>query len=587
MTTELRNQFGWNVIEENDFKSSVRQVFKQVAQAVSRSAGPYGANTIIEQFGEQHPTKDGWQILKQIRFDNNMHNSIQRMLFNIAAQVVNKVGDGSTTSIIAADKIMDILDGNDELKKIRSKDLQDILFKVSQQISDRIMQAATPISIDEDPDFDRIYKLALVSTNGDKSFASFIQQIYKATNVPSIDFIKSKTNESKVELVSGYQGPISLLDDLFITNEENGTCEISRPWIVQFDHQFTYSVHMPIIQGIVGSIPAHTRLVVCAAHYDKHSLEHFRTHLNNEMRARGTTSVVYTSATLINNKTFDIYNDFAVMTGGRTISENDVREILHHQEQLLDETVKDTDIVEVDISQFIGQVDQIRISAKGSYDTFISGFFNRNAKMYEVTMNDAVSKFKKAQDLNSSMSIVTPEIFELKRRVYKLTGMVGLIHVGGSSSMEKTANMDIVEDAVKASESAFYYGYNPGGTLAIRLAINDILAEKRLEAASVDYTERERQELEVMRLLAQAFTEVFKVVLKNRDEDISVAASSEILLGMEENRQCYDLLTSTYNPDIINPAHTDTEILKAATSIVGLILTSNQYLTIKIGGEYN
>ena len=82
------NPIGWNVINEYDFKKKVKLVFDMVADSLSKSIGPFGQNTIIEQMGDYHITKDGWTILKSIRFDNdNVANTIMRLLLNISAIV--------------------------------------------------------------------------------------------------------------------------------------------------------------------------------------------------------------------------------------------------------------------------------------------------------------------------------------------------------------------------------------------------------------------------------------------------------------------------------------------------------------------
>ena len=101
----MTNKSNWNVISEEEFKTRIRDVFERVADSLSKTLGPYGSTTIIEKYGEMHITKDGWQVLKNIRFDNAIDNNILMMLTRISAQVVIKVGDGSTSSIIAANEI--------------------------------------------------------------------------------------------------------------------------------------------------------------------------------------------------------------------------------------------------------------------------------------------------------------------------------------------------------------------------------------------------------------------------------------------------------------------------------------------------
>lgn len=62
-------QAKWNVITDEEFKSRAIAVFENVSSALSKSLGPYGATTIIENLGEHHFTKDGWAILKRIVYN--------------------------------------------------------------------------------------------------------------------------------------------------------------------------------------------------------------------------------------------------------------------------------------------------------------------------------------------------------------------------------------------------------------------------------------------------------------------------------------------------------------------------------------
>ena len=53
-----------NVIPEDEFRSRTREVFNYVSSVLTRTLGPYGSTTIIEQYGEMHITKDGFMVLK-------------------------------------------------------------------------------------------------------------------------------------------------------------------------------------------------------------------------------------------------------------------------------------------------------------------------------------------------------------------------------------------------------------------------------------------------------------------------------------------------------------------------------------------
>ena len=82
-------------------------------------------------------------------------------------------------------------------------------------------------------------------------------------------------------------------------------------------------------------------------------------------------------------------------------------------------------------------------------------------------------------------------------------------------------------------------------------------------------------------LLRAAFCEVFTKVLGRKYTTEPEAFLHGIVDEAIEKELCYDLITDTYSADVINPCHTDVEILRAATSIVALLLSSNQYISIK------
>lgn len=134
----LENEFAWNVISENEFKKRVRKVFEMVADCLSNTLGPYGSTTILEKFGDVHITKDGWQLLKKISFQDPTNANILQLLINISAQVVIKVGDGSTSSIIAADELLKAIENDSELRNVRPKELLDSLSTVVNKICEVI-----------------------------------------------------------------------------------------------------------------------------------------------------------------------------------------------------------------------------------------------------------------------------------------------------------------------------------------------------------------------------------------------------------------------------------------------------------------
>lgn len=146
---------------------------------------------------------------------------------------------------------------------------------------------------------------------------------------------------------------------------------------------------------------------------------------------------------------------------------------------------------------------------------------------------------------------------------------MGRIIVGGTSTLARNATADLVDDAVKSCESAYRNGYNLGGNLIIPIVIDDILHEGGLSS----------EEENIYKLLRGAFHSVYKTVIYNKYKGDTVVAE-KLLQDSLLNESCYDLVAEEFNDKIINSCETDIEVLKAAVSIVGLITSSNQYLSV-------
>jgi len=275
-----------------------------------------------------------------------------------------------------------------------------------------------------------------------------------------------------------------------------------------------------------------------------------------EYRVRGTSNVVYTRVSLVNNLSHELYNDFAVMVGGEVITEQVASEF--NVEKLYD---------------FIGEVDSISINSK---TTFVKGFTKRNENMYKKIVEDAEAKYNAMEEEYRNKGIIDTKLNEVKQRATKLKGSMGIIHVGGYSTLEKKANYDLVEDAIKACESAYKHGYNCGGSLIIPKTVNNILNETSSSLKDNEHI--------VYSMIYQAFINVYTTVLKNKFIDMSndeiESMIEKCLYNNDDKLVCYDLITDEYVDTIINSCITDIEILKATVSIVSLLISSNQYISI-------
>lgn len=549
-----------NVIKKDEYKERVNAVFQEVSEIMACTLGPYGANTTLEKSGDIVFTKDGWNVLKRISYMDSVMDTILGLLVKIALPVNLRVGDGTTTSIVGANQLLvSVNKFLEEYKHMRPKDVLDNLERIVNAICYHIQQNAT--QIDKDGDLEEIYHLAMVSTNEEEQVARMIQTIYKETGNPSIEFNRSKSNETTYEIVDGYKmNYMTYIDRIFITNDNN-TCDIKNPLILMLDHRMEQDYYESIIEPAMSyAIQQDRRVVIVAPHYDSHLLQKFSRLLTTEFKATKTTKAVYARVSLINNNMHDLYNDFAALSGAQIISEQTAYEIIKGD-------------LEFKPEEFIGSVENMSI---GSDSTYISGFTNKNESMVEILMNDAESKYREVLQNCETNQIMSDEYVNIKQRVSKLRCKMGIINVGGQTELAKTANYHLVEDAVKACESSYLYGYVPGQNIGIQIAIDDLINSGDMSVETFD----------MIISIREAFTNVTKILLSNKfEKDVESFDMDLIIATCKTNQSVVDVHKTTlgdvrYSKDIINSCRTDIEILKAASSIIGLLLSSNQYITM-------
>lgn len=568
-TEDIRNidTHRWNVIPRDEFRDLVRGVFNNAAYILQNTLGPFGATTFIEEYGTNHVTKDGWQLLKYINPENPTDRAILKLLKSIAHQVVVKVGDGSTTSIVASAELLRVIEQSGLLENISPRDLLSKINKTVEEITKEIKKNATEIN--KDGDLEEIRHLAYISTNGDNNIAQMIQKIYQETGNPAISFATSKTNQTKLEILNGYKIDfVTYIDRMFI-NTDDGLSVQNNPMILTFNHRIDEDYYTKIIAPLTNIATANRRkLVVIAPAYTNKLMEKLSVILYSQYNTTKTTESVFLRASLINNNSYDLYNDFAALCGSMVINDTLVKETL--------ELESSEEIIEKAMS-WVGSVEKMEVAEKY---TFISGFINKDEEMLKLLTNDAINKYETILSNTLEFETLTVDLIQAKDRVSKLKCKMGYIHVGGNSEIAKKANYDLVEDAVKACESAYKYGYNNGQNLAIIKASLDILKDM----GEVDENNKDDVIKQVIcNSIVDAFTGVILRIFANKYAKITQDDIKEIINRIKkciDDNTAYDLYEEKYSTEIINSCMTDIEILKSVSSMVALLLSSNQMVSI-------
>ena len=596
-----------NVISEEEYKRRLNLLFEDVAGILSKTLGPFGATSVLDKVGDVMLSKDGWQVLKKLAYMDEVQNTLLGLLVKIAHQVVMRVGDGSTTSIVGANQLLKQIEKIADNTDLRPKQLLDTLEEVVEDVCVRIQQNAVPIN--KDGDLDEIYRLAMVSTNGDEGVAEMIRTIYKETGNPAIEFNTSKGTETTYEVLKGYKLQFMTYIDRIFINNDNGSCKVKRPMILMFNHKLEQEYLETFLQpAIKYAINHDRRLVVVAPYYDSYLLQKFSRDIALEFKATKTTSVVYARASVMDDYRVELFNDFAALCGCEVINENTAYEILHEQ-------------LEYKPEEYIGEVEEIEL---GEQSTFAKGFIKKNEAMLDILEKDAISKYQEMCEANESNTTITEALVNAKQRMSKLKCNMGVINVGGSTELAKVANYDLIEDAVKACESAYLFGVTPGQTLGIQTAICDLKESKKYKNDKIGFM--------FLDAISRAYRDVTRIFLENKfkqnipddlmESIVNRSIREQAVVDLEKTE--FDFINALpveniskedgnfiqrlihkieeifhlndvdkvddvvvirdlhLDATIINSCKTDIEVLRASAGIIGLLLSSNQYIAIKL-----
>ena len=596
-----------NVITEEEYRLRINLLFEDVSNTLSKTLGPYGATSVLDKVGDVMLSKDGWQVLKKLAYMDEVQNTLLGLIVKIAHQVVMRVGDGSTTSVVGANQLLKQIDEIAKRTNLRPKQLLDTLEEVVEDICNKIQEIAVPIN--KDGDLEEIYKLALVSTNGDVSIAEMIRTIYKETGNPAIEFNKSKSNFTTYEVLKGYKLQFMTYIDRIFINNDGGSCNIKRPLVLMVNHNLDQDYFEKIIQPCIRvAISRGQRLVVVAPYYDSFLLQRFARDIALEFKATKSSIAVYARASLMDEHRADLFNDFAALCGCTIINESIAMDVMKGDMEFV-------------ADEYLGEVEEMDI---GEQSTFATGFIKKDEAMIEILERDAVSKYQDLHQAAENSSTITEALVNAKQRMSKLKGNMGIINVGGSTELGKLANYDLVEDAVKACESAYLFGVTPGQTIGIQTAIRELRKTEKynqneiyllfLAAVSNAYREVTEILLEnkfkehiphyVMKQLVEESVERQAVIDIERTEiefvellvadDLSKADGNfiqrlihkvEKILGIGDLDNLVKpeahIKELHFDDSIINSCKTDIEVLRATAGIVGLLLSSNQYVAVR------
>lgn len=547
-----------NIVNEEETRLIIGETLNLLDDVLSKTLGPYGSTTIIQdRFLNHNMCKDGYTVLKSLMIKEDAPRTVLDLVQKISRNLVRKVGDGSTSSIIIANRLFKELNNIMTTRNIPPKTMLDILNIVSEEISVLIKDEAIQITSD---DLSPIEKIATISTNNDKEVAKLIRQIFE--KVGEFGFIhveKSSKPCTYIDDTSGFEIHRGYTNALMATEDDEKTCIQKSPTIFMTD-SYLGEEDMDVMMNLIGTVALQGGapiVLLC-----KGTDTAFDTFVHMNMQKNKQLPLLVVDISTQSKSARERFDDLAINLGCDPVRRSEGEEMPQDVSELLKRCGSCKKVISTEI-----------------YTRFIEGSGDRNS------IDRRLNKIKDLLDKEFAKEGAVDNddtIYELKKRMSLLQNTMATIFVGGATEQEKDTKKYLVEDAVFACKSALKNGYILGGNLIIPYVILN-KKEKLINSimSKLNILDLNLLAKDTVDAIESSFKYSFERVLKNMkgDEDIN-----HIIEYCLENYKIYNLLSNKYesieNTTVINSSETDIEIMKSAFSIIGLLATSNQLIKI-------
>ena len=570
-----------NIVTKDVLRKIQSDTLNTISNALACSFGPDGQNTAYRnQKDITRYTKDGHTILKNLKFVGAIEFTMRDDLEGITRRIVTTVGDGTTSAVILSALLFEGLRKASAMG-VNEKQLIADLDKAINEACDLIQQNSKEATIDD------IFKIAMISTDGNKNIANLIKSIYEENgNDVFIDVSTAPGLETIVKTYDGFTIDSGLTDIAFInTNKHSSVIDNASLYLFEdpIDTNEMASYFAKIVRDNVLTpiqekmyVKVKPTVIVCPKigndiMSDVDALVNILKSIPVEQRKFYPINIV----TNIPNRNF-IY-DLSLISGATLI-----RKYNDAATQKDDETISGAQTLEK-IHDFAGHCDQVVADSRKTKFINPSLMYDENGEysnIYKNHLADMEEQLAGLKEENGNHG----EIGVMKRRINAFKANMVEIRVGGVSETDRDSLRDLVEDAVLNCRSAAIDGYGFGANFEALRAFNYLLAqsEKGLLPEEIDSITN-GQTYNIYKIMVDAYLNLLSILYRSVAGDPTKAyaiAANGIVEGAP-----FNIRTKQYDGLVLSSIKSDQIILQAINKILSVVFLTNQFLVE--GAEYN
>ena len=563
-----------NIVPKESLRKVQLNTLEILASVLAKTAGPRGSNTqLIHTQRNNEYTKDGHNVLSQIKFYHPIENAIQGEMKEITRYIVKTVGDGTTSAVLLSNEIFKAMCESETSMSAYS--IMRVFKEVVNEMIEKIRENKRDCTLDD------IYDISMIATNGNTEVASSIKSIYEQFGMDV--FIDVGISNTTDHLVKSYDGltlevgyPTPAYINTSSSDKESGKASIRNPRVYAFEDPVDTPemmafldaiLHKNIFEPMITQTYDYTPTVILAPSISRDAnklLTDLEKTLYGFDQMNNTDQkppvLIITNA----NVNHEQFSDIVMLCGIPTI-----RKYIDPDIQQKDVENGDAPTI-ANVHEWYGSADLVEadttntkfVNPKCMFDTDEEG--NRvYSSVYNGLINYITQELDVAYKNNEDANVTG----KLKRRLNSLkTNLVEYL-IGGITVTDRDSIRDLVEDAVLNCRSAAKNGVGYGANFEAFRVISDM--------GSI-YTDGMDDKFKIIFAIHQAYRSALKNLygtIYESEEIIENKISESLDKGMPLN-----LSTLEFDGKVLCSIETDVAILEAISKVVMVMFTANQAL---------
>lgn len=499
-----------------------------LADAVKVTLGPKGRNVIIQrEYGAPHVTKDGVTVAREIFLEDKLMDTGVRLAKQAANQTADDIGDGTTTATVLAQSMIKegmkfVTAGISPINLKRGIDL------AAEKAAEELDKISKECSDDKS-----IFDVATISANGDDKMGRVIADAMQRVGKKGVVTVESGTGlKDELDVVNGCQWDHGFLSPYFVNTDKQKVI-LENPYILICDRPIlNVNDFVPILEKLAQS---GRPFLIMAEQVENDVLA---TLVINTVQGHVKACAVR-APDWKGEKRSHLVEDIAVLTGGKVISDTTGKRV--ENAELID----------------CGQCNRVEVTKDKT--TIIGGHGDKQKIAERVAAIEL-----ELEDWENGPKIFGRE--DIKERIAKLVGGVGVIRVGSATELELKEKKDRYDDSLHATKAAIEEGIVAGGGVAY-VRIKDSLKNLKTKNSEQDAG---------VQILSRALEEPLRQIAFNAGDSPDVVIN-KVLEGNEDFG--YDAANGVYGSmfatGIIDPTKVVKTALLNAASVAGLLLTTD------------